>query len=71
MRSIVNISLPPSLLKEVQKEVKNGGYASTSEFFRQLLRAYREAKLLSELEKSHKEVLVGKAKLLKSLKDLR
>ncbi|HRZ30356.1 MAG TPA: ribbon-helix-helix domain-containing protein [Candidatus Paceibacterota bacterium] len=71
MRSVVNISLPPNLLKEVNREIKEGGFASKSEFFRQLLRAYREAKLFAELEKSHKEVLAGKAKLLKSLKDLR
>ena len=71
MRSIVNISLPPSLLKEVNKEVKEGGFASKSEFFRQLLRSWREAKLFLELEKSHREVLAGKAKLLKSLKDIR
>ena len=70
MRSIVNISLPPSLLKEVQKEVKKGDYASTSEFFRQLLRSYREAKLLAEVRASQREFAKGRGIRLKSVDDL-
>ncbi|MCX6713491.1 MAG: ribbon-helix-helix domain-containing protein [Candidatus Vogelbacteria bacterium] len=70
MRSVVNISLPPSLLKEVNKEVKAGGFASKSEFFRQLLRSYREAKLLAELRESQREFDEGKGILLRSLDDL-
>ncbi len=70
MRSIVNISLPPSLLKEVNKEVKEGGFASKSEFFRQLLRSYREAKLLAEVRASQKEFAKGKGIRLKSVDDL-
>jgi len=70
MRSIVNISLPPSLLKEVNKEVKEGGFASKSEFFRQLLRSWREARLLAEIKASQKEFAAGKGIRLKSWDDL-
>lgn len=71
MRQIVNISLPPALAKEVDIEVKNGNYASKSEFFRDLLRAWRRAELLKELKASQREVTRGKGKVLKSLRDLR
>ncbi len=71
MRQIVNISLPPALAKEVDIEVKNGNYASKSEFFRDLLRAWRRAELLKELKASQREVVRGKGKVLKSLRDLR
>lgn len=71
MRQIVNISLPPALAKEVDIEVKNGNYASKSEFFRDLLRAWRRAELLKELKASQREATRGKGKVLKSLRDLR
>jgi len=71
MRQIVNISLPPALAKEVDAEVKNGNYASKSEFFRDLLRAWRRAELVKELKASQREILKGKGKTLKSLRDLR
>jgi len=70
MRSIVNISLPPNLAREVKREVKRGDYASTSEFFRQLLRSWREAKLLTEIRASQKEFARGKGIRLKSVNDL-
>jgi len=55
----------------VKKEVKKGKYASTSEFFRTLLRNYEEEnKLLNELKQSQKEIREGKGKILHSLKDL-
>jgi Arc/MetJ-type ribon-helix-helix transcriptional regulator len=71
MRDIINISLPKSLSNEVKKEVKKGSFASTSEFFRHLLRVWKEESLYRELEKSRKEFSQGKAKKLRSLKDLR
>ena len=55
----------------VDEEVKNGQYATRSEFFRYLLRDWMERRALSELEKSREEIKTGKGKLLKSLKDLR
>lgn len=40
MRAIVNISLPKSLEKEVEKQVKEGKFASRSEFFRAAVKTY-------------------------------
>lgn len=71
MRTVVNISLPQELNKQVEKAVKSGRYASKSEFFRALLRLWEEEQILRELRKSQKEIADGKGKVLKSLKDLR
>lgn len=71
MRSILNISLPASLAVEVKKEVKEGKFASTSEFFRHLLRMWNTEKLLMDLKQSKKEIAQGKGMVLKSFKDLR
>lgn len=71
MRNIINISLPQELTKEVNEAMKSGQYASKSEFFRGLLRLWREQQLLGEIMDSEKEFISGKGKTLKSLKDLR
>jgi Arc/MetJ-type ribon-helix-helix transcriptional regulator len=71
MRTVVNISLPISLQRVVEDAVENGQYASKSEFFRDLLRAWMEGRLLNSLNKSREEMKSGKGKLLKSLSDLR
>jgi putative addiction module CopG family antidote len=71
MRSIINISLPHELKKEVDNAVKSGKYATKSEFFRALIRLWQEEKLLQELRESQKEIAQGKGKVLKSFKDLR
>ncbi len=71
MRSILNISLPEALAEEVKKEVKDGRFASTSEFFRHLLRLWNTEKLYRELQQSEKDFKAGKYKTLKSVKDLR
>jgi Arc/MetJ-type ribon-helix-helix transcriptional regulator len=71
MREIINISLPDTMVKVVKKEVKAGSYASTSEFFRMLLRDWQERKLLNELKESEAEFKAGKGVVLRSLKDLR
>lgn len=68
MRCVVNISLPSSLSAVVKKEVKRGKYASTSEYFRTLV---RNQELARELEKSSKEFAAGKGGVLRSLRDLR
>ena len=68
MRNIINISLPQELVKRVKEEVRIKNYASTSEFFRHLLRVHG---LAEELEKARKDFNKGKGwKVLKSLKDL-
>lgn len=71
MRQIINISLPQEVAKQVKKEVKAGGFASTSEFFRHLLRLWNTAKLARELKKAQKDFVKGKNwKVLNSLEDL-
>jgi Arc/MetJ-type ribon-helix-helix transcriptional regulator len=71
MRNIINISLPNTLTKVVEKEVKVGGYASKSEFFRYLLRLWKEKELARELNEDRKDFESGRGKILKSLKNLR
>ena len=71
MRSIINISLPQALKEEVEKAVKNGGYATKSEFIRDLMRLWKEEQVLQDLRESQQEIASGKGKILKSLKDLR
>jgi len=71
MREVINISLPSPMAKTVKKAVKNGDYASTSEFFRHLLRDWQEGKLLAELNASRLEIAQGRGRVLKSLKDLK
>ena len=71
MRSILNISLPKELAVEVKREVKDGKFASTSEFFRHLLRLWNTEKLYRDLQKSQKEFKKNNFKILKSFKDLR
>jgi Arc/MetJ-type ribon-helix-helix transcriptional regulator len=46
MRDIVNISLTPELSQIVKKGVREGHFASTSEFFRHILRTYELARNL-------------------------
>jgi Arc/MetJ-type ribon-helix-helix transcriptional regulator len=71
MRSILNISLPQDLKREVEIAVKQGGYSTKSEFFRDLLREWKEKQALKELEQSRKDFKKSKGKVLKSLRDLR
>ena len=71
MRNIINISLPDTMVKTVKKEVKKGEFASTSEFFRHLIRLWNTRKLAQELNNDKKEFEAGKGKILKSLKELR
>jgi antitoxin ParD1/3/4 len=71
MREAINISLPAPMAKIVKTAVIKGNYASTSEFFRYLLRDWQEGKLLNELHASKLEIASGKGKTLTSLKRLR
>ena len=71
MRAIVNISLPKELNKKAEELMKESGYATKSEFFRDLLRMRIEGKTIRELSESRKELVSGKGKTLRSLKDLR
>ena len=67
MRNIINISLPKEMAKMVEKEVRRGSFASTSEYIRYLIRMNE---LASDIEQSRKEFAEGNGKLLRSLKDL-
>ena len=71
MRKVINISLPSQMAMKVKKEVRTGNYATTSEFFRELVRNWEKQKLLSSLKESQSEIKQGKGKVLKSLKSLR
>lgn len=67
MRNIINISLPEAMAKMVEREVIRGKFASTSEYFRHLIRS-RE--LAEELHKMRNNFPRGWKKL-RSLRDLR
>lgn len=62
--------MPDSLKKNVDLAVKEGNYASVSEFFRDALRAWKEEQLYQSVLQSEKEFAQGKAKKLRSLRDL-
>lgn len=71
MRNIINISLPRDMVSTVEREVQTGGFASKSEFFRHLLRLWNTRELSAELHERRRDFIMGKGKLLRSLKDLR
>jgi len=71
MRTIINISVPEITAKEIRREVKTGGFSSTSEFFRHLLREQKARNLAISLKRDRKQFERGKGKRLSSLKDLR
>lgn len=71
MRAILNISVPQKLKDQIELEVKLGGYATKSEFLRDVIRTWQEQKILRDVKQSRKEEAQGKGKVLKSLKDLR
>lgn len=70
MRTTLNISMPVSLKKNVDLAVKEGNYASVSEFFRDAIRAWEEEQLYQSVLQSEKEFAQGKGKRFRSLKDL-
>lgn len=72
MRTIINISLPEVLNREIEKVMKKGKYSTKSEFLREVIRErIAEEDLLARIEKSKEEIRVGKGKILRSLRDLR
>lgn len=70
MRNVINISMPSEMAKEVKREIKKGGFASKSEFFRHLLRLWNTQKLVKELKMEQEEFKKGNYKILRSLNDL-
>ncbi|MBT3690412.1 ribbon-helix-helix protein, CopG family [bacterium] len=71
MREVINLSLPSEMASTVKQAVKKGHYASTSEFFRDLLRSWMEDRIVLGIKKSQKQINKGQGKKLGSLKDLR
>lgn len=70
MRSVINISLPEAMSKEVARGVKKLQCASKSEFFRHLLREWLAERLLHTVKKGRAEYRAGKAKKLTNPKDI-
>lgn len=70
MRTIVNISLPASLAKSVKQSVREGGYSSTSEFIRHLIRLWNTRRLAAQIRRDDAAFARGEGKVLRSLKDL-
>ncbi|MFA4831731.1 MAG: ribbon-helix-helix domain-containing protein [Patescibacteria group bacterium] len=72
MRQAITISLPAALQKTVNRAVRAGNFATTSEFFRALVRRWEEENaLVRAVKKSEQEFSAGKGKKLRSLKELR
>jgi metal-responsive CopG/Arc/MetJ family transcriptional regulator len=73
MRTVTTLSLPATVAKEVKKEAKEQGFASTSEFMRHVLRTYKHEKLFVGLKKQQASYRKNPKsfKVLQSLKDLR
>lgn len=70
MRQVINISLPESMVQIIKYGVEKGGYASTSEFIRHLIRIWNTENLAKELKTDRKQFKKGKGIELKSLNDL-
>ena len=72
MRTIINISLPEQLDREIERAMKAGRYSTKSEFLREIIREkLEEEDILAQIRKSETEFRAGKGKVLRSLKDLR
>lgn len=69
MRTILNISLPETMARDVKKHAVAEGY-SLSEFMRHLIRLWNTEQLGAQLRRDRKEFEQGKGKVLRSLKDL-
>ena len=67
MRQVMNISLPPEMMADVQKRAKDGKFASLSEYVRHLIRLENTDKLAKELNQERLDILSGKSKLTKRL----
>jgi Arc/MetJ-type ribon-helix-helix transcriptional regulator len=71
MRTVLNISIPASVAKEIKDEVRKGKFASTSEFIRHVWRTWQTERVVREVKVSERQFAQGKFKVLKSFKDLR
>ena len=60
-----------AIKNKIEQAVRSGGYATKSEFFRDLFRLWQDEQLERNVTISRQQILRGRGKLLKSLKDLR
>ena len=74
MRNVINISLPEQMVRRVEKEVKKGKFASTSEYMRFLIdqddNLISADDLLAMSKKADRDYRAGKLKKLDSLAEL-
>ena len=70
-RKTISISVTPEIAKRLDGILGEGQYMSKSELFRDMLRVWEDARVSKQIEQSHKDIVQGKVKVLKSLKALR
>ncbi|MCX6737368.1 MAG: ribbon-helix-helix domain-containing protein [Candidatus Parcubacteria bacterium] len=70
-RKVMSISVTPEIAKRIDGILSEGQYLSKSELFRDMLRSWEDSKIRFQVENSRKEIIKGKARILKSLKDLK
>ena len=71
MRTIVNISLPEEMAKQIKKESKESGFATTSEFIRHLIRIWNTEKLSKIIKKGDAEYNKGKTQVIRSFSEIK
>ena len=69
-RQVITISLPPAMVKEVRATVKKEGYASVSEYVRDLVRERERAKLAKEFKAMSRDFDRGGKKYWSKIKSL-
>jgi Arc/MetJ-type ribon-helix-helix transcriptional regulator len=70
-RKVMSISITPEIAKRIDGILSEGQYISKSELFRDMLRSWEDSRIRFQVENSRKEIIKGRTKALKSLKDLR
>ena len=60
MRKIISLSIPASIQDSILKDIKNFGYATQSEFFRDIYRQWKEKVFIPELQIIPKKLLTKK-----------
>lgn len=71
MRTIITISLPTQVAKNLKKTALNENYSGVSDFVRDLYSSWEaDQQLVNDLAVSKKEISQGKAVRIKSASDL-
>jgi Arc/MetJ-type ribon-helix-helix transcriptional regulator len=69
-RSVLNISMPATMARDVYESVEKEGFASVSEYVRHLFREHKKNTLAQQLKKERRDFQEGNGTLLTSLADL-